>query len=128
MLSNMYIKFCLKICFYLITPVFLLSCNKADYIPDIDGVEWKNLASPVSDVFTFRSDDETAYKSLFYGQEVVNYTTVSKFTGEFENHKIHFTFSTGPNAGTTYSGSIDGSGVGSVMTLSTPNGQITLTR
>jgi hypothetical protein len=58
----MYIKFCVKICFYLITPVFLLSCNKADYIPDIDGVEWKNLASPVTDVFTFRSDDETAYK------------------------------------------------------------------
>ena len=118
----------LKICLYLISPLFLLSCNKADYIPDIDGVEWKNLASPVPDVFTFRSDDETAYKSKFYGQEVVNYSNVYKYSGDFENHKIHFTFSTGPYAGTTYSGTIDGSGVSGIITLNTPNGQITLTR
>ncbi|HEV8283650.1 MAG TPA: hypothetical protein VGQ09_05030 [Chitinophagaceae bacterium] len=119
-------KIFIKVCLYLIV-IALTSCNKANYFPDL-GAEWKNLASPVPDNFYFRANDGSAYKSEFVGNESLSYSDVYSFSGSYENHKIHFTFSSGPNAGTTYSGTISGTGKDEIIMLSTPTGQITLTR
>jgi hypothetical protein len=116
-----------KACLYLIV-MTLICCSKAHYLPDL-GAAWINLASPLPDNFYFSSvNDPSAYQSDFLGNESVNYSYDYKFSGSFENHNIHFTFSTGPNAGITYSGTISGSGKDEVITLSTPTGQIRLTR
>lgn len=120
--------------FFLVTSS--LSCGKGGgdvvdtLIPNLSA-NWKNINnSQDDDEYFFLPTNQNVASSTFDGNETVNHSNNTSdqyhFSGSFQNSKIEFTFTSGPNNGTKYSGKINGNAADATMTLTTPNGTITL--
>lgn len=113
-----------------------ISCGKGGgdvvdtLIPDLSA-NWKNINNTQDDdEYFFLPLNQNVASSTFDGNETVNHSNNTSdqysFTGSFQNSKIEFTFTSGPNNGTKYTGKINGNAANATMTLTTPTGTITL--
>ena len=119
----------LKTGLYVLILCLFFSCRKADasYIPDL-GARWKDASATVNDTYFFNPLYPSAKVSTFTGNEDLNFSDQYTFSGDYENSKIQFTFTSGPKTGIKYSGTVSGTGNNSIITLHTPTGTIVLTR
>jgi hypothetical protein len=124
------------LCLFLISLSF--SCGKGGgdtvdtLIPDLSA-NWKNINNTQDDdEYFFLPPNQNVAGSTFDGNETVNHSNNTSdqyhFTGSFQNSKIEFTFTSGPNNGKKYTGKINGNSANATMTLTTPTGTITLQR
>ena len=130
--TNVLLTLCLSVFVLLLTN----SCGKGGgdivdtLIPDLSA-NWKNINNTQDDdEYFFLPPNQNVASSTFDGNETVTHSNNTSdqyhFTGSFQNSKIEFTFTSGPNNGTKYTGKINGNSAMATMTLNTPNGTITL--
>ncbi len=120
----------LKTSIYVFFVAVIFSCTKGgsvSYIPYLSA-SFKNKASSGNDAYFFKVAEDGAYTSSFTGEEDIDYSTTYKFSGNFTNAKISFVFTSGPKMGIKYSGTVSGPVSNQIITLSTPEGQIVLSR
>ncbi|MEP6926082.1 MAG: hypothetical protein ABI834_00530, partial [Ginsengibacter sp.] len=104
--------------------------NVDTLIPDLSQ-SWKNINNTQNDdEYNFFPVSKGVASSSFDGNETIDFGSVGQntFSGSFQNSKINFTFTNGPQKGTTYTGKINGNSASATMTLTTPSGTITLQR
>ncbi|MDQ2719923.1 MAG: hypothetical protein M3Z26_09235 [Bacteroidota bacterium] len=103
--------------------------NSSDtLIPDLSA-NWKNINDTQhDDEYNFLPPNTNVASSTFDGNETLDQGAGGQhsFSGSFQNSKINFTFNDGPKQGTKYTGKINGNAANATMTLTTPNGTITL--